>query len=71
MQTDYLSTTKLLKIAHQDSNGNISQAIDHLRGLSHDHVNANSAIRVLRMKVQKRPGASTFSFRGCGFVEVA
>jgi hypothetical protein len=46
MQTGYLSTTKLLKIAHEATDGNIAEAIEVLRPMQQDHVEAYSAIRV-------------------------
>jgi hypothetical protein len=71
MQTGYLSTTKLLKIAHEATDGNIAEAIEVLRPMQQDHVEAYSAIRVLRMKMRKHPGATTFSFGHHAFVTVA
>lgn len=71
MQTGYVSTTKLLKMAHDISNGNIEQAIEHLGHLGREYVEAPSAIRVLKMKLKKHPGSTTFSFHRSGFVEVA
>lgn len=68
---DALSTTKLLRTAHDIAGGNIGEAMDHLRHLSAEHANATNAIGVLRMKLQKHPGASTFSFGSYGFVKVA
>lgn len=71
MQTGYVSTTKLLKIAHEATDGNIAEAIDVLGFMQKDHAEAFSAIRVLRMKMKRHPGAQAFRFLANGFVVVA
>ena len=71
MQTGYVSTTKLLKIAHEAADGNIIQAINVLRSMRFDYSEADSAIRVLRMKMKRHPGAQDFRFLANGFVVVA
>lgn len=69
--TAYVSTTNLLKMAHQASGGRIDKAINMLDAMRREYIEAHSAIRVLRTKVQKHPGASTFSIERSGFVVVA
>lgn len=60
-----MSTTAVLKWAHQQADGNLSRAIDILYS-----ARQTAAYRVLVDRRKMYPHATTFSFDRTGFVEV-
>jgi hypothetical protein len=65
------STTAMLRKVHAETHGDLDAAFNLLRAWSHDSGFAFSALRVLRMKITRKPRATTFSVcSGSGFVTV-
>lgn len=69
---DPMSTTAMLRRVHALSAGDLTAAMRELSAQSHDHPGAAaSALRVLRERLTKTPGATHFDVLSCGLVRVA